>query len=91
MGRQRGGDGVVRRIEFLRRLDVSILSQRRGAYAPYGCQGGGDGALGRNRLLRRGDDGGAREELLGGQVHFVAEPGDVLIIETPGGGGFGAV
>ncbi|MCA9100909.1 MAG: hydantoinase B/oxoprolinase family protein, partial [Planctomycetales bacterium] len=90
-GRHRGGDGVVRRIEFLRRLDVSILSQRRGDYLPYGCQGGEAGAPGRNRLLRKTDDGAWREETLGGQVHFVAEAGDVLIIETPGGGGFGAV
>ncbi len=89
-GRMCGGDGVIRRIEFLRRLDVSILSQRRGEYAPYGCAGGADGALGRNRLLRVAADGNTKEELLGGQVHFVAEAGDVLIVETPGGGGFGA-
>ncbi|MBI2825599.1 MAG: hydantoinase B/oxoprolinase family protein [Planctomycetia bacterium] len=45
-GARRGGDGVVRRIEFLRPLDVSILSQRRGPYAPYGMAGGEPGALG---------------------------------------------
>ncbi len=49
-GRCRGGDGVIRRIEFLKPLEVSILSQRRGPYAPYGLQGGQPGAFGRNTL-----------------------------------------
>ncbi|HEX7448975.1 MAG TPA: hydantoinase B/oxoprolinase family protein [Pirellulales bacterium] len=84
-GRHRGGDGVVRRIEFLRALEVSILSQRRGAYRPFGLKGGQPGEPGRN-LLRRAD--GASEPLPG-QVQFLAQPGDVLSIETPGGGGFG--
>ena len=52
-GRHRGGNGVRRRIEFLRRLDVSILSQRRGPYPPYGLAGGEPGALGRNALTPR--------------------------------------
>ncbi|HVW37113.1 MAG TPA: hydantoinase B/oxoprolinase family protein, partial [Pirellulales bacterium] len=86
-GAHRGGDGIVRRIEFLRQLDVSILSQRRGPYPPYGVGGGQPGALGRNSLTRA--DG--RQEVLAGQVQFVAEPGDVLTIETPGGGGYGSV
>jgi 5-oxoprolinase (ATP-hydrolysing) len=86
-GAKRGGDGIVRRIEFLRPLDVSILSQRRGPYPPYGVAGGQPGVLGRNTLSRA--DG--RHEVLAGQVQFVAEPGDVLTIETPGGGGYGSV
>ncbi|HEV3340497.1 MAG TPA: hydantoinase B/oxoprolinase family protein, partial [Pirellulales bacterium] len=85
-GRRRGGDGVVRVLEFLRTLEVSIVSQRRGEYPPYGLGGGEPGAVGRN-TLERAD--GTREQL-GGQVQFTAEPGDVLTIETPGGGGFGA-
>ncbi|MCE9546356.1 MAG: hydantoinase B/oxoprolinase family protein, partial [Planctomycetia bacterium] len=84
-GQWRGGDGVVRRIEFLRRLTVSILSQRRGPHPPYGFHGGEPGQLGRNRLLRR--DGSMHE--LPGQVRLSVEPGDILIIETPGGGGWG--
>jgi len=84
-GERRGGDGIVRRIEFLRELKVSILSQRRGPYPPYGLRGGEPGALGRNVLTRRD---GASEEL-GGQAHFTAAAGDVLSVETPGGGGFG--
>jgi 5-oxoprolinase (ATP-hydrolysing) len=85
-GTQRGGDGVVRELEFLRPLEVSILSQRRGPYAPYGLAGGSPGALGRNTLLRAD---GTIEHLLG-RAQFTAQTGDVLTIETPGGGGYGA-
>jgi 5-oxoprolinase (ATP-hydrolysing) len=84
-GKHRGGDGVVRRIEFLRPLDLSILSQRRGPYAPYGVLGGEAGALGRNTLIRRD---GTREELPA-LASLKVDAGDVLIIETPGGGGWG--
>jgi 5-oxoprolinase (ATP-hydrolysing) len=85
-GKNRGGDGVVRRLEFLRPLEVSILSQRRGPYAPYGMAGGEPGALGRNMLHRR--DGKAVD--LGRSSQFSVEAGDVLTVETPGGGGWGA-
>ncbi|MEX2114015.1 MAG: hydantoinase B/oxoprolinase family protein [Pirellulales bacterium] len=85
-GMHRGGDGVIRRIEFLEPLEVSILSQRRGPYPPYGLQGGLPGALGRN-VLERAD--GARSELPA-LAQFRALPGDLLSIETPGGGGYGA-
>ena len=84
-GRHRGGDGAVRRLRFLEELDVSILSQRRGPYAPFGLAGGSPGALGVNTLNRA--DGSV--ERLAGQAQFVARPGDVLVIETPGGGGYG--
>jgi 5-oxoprolinase (ATP-hydrolysing) len=83
-GRHRGGDGIVRRLEFLRELEVSIVSQRRGPYPPYGLAGGQPGEVGRNALLRA--DG--RSEPLAGIVQFRAQPGDVLTIETPGGGGW---
>ncbi|MGH7134686.1 MAG: hydantoinase B/oxoprolinase family protein, partial [Pirellulales bacterium] len=83
-GRRRGGDGVVRKLEFLRPLEVSMVTERRGDYPPYGLSGGGPGAIGRN-LLERAD--GTVEDL-GGRVQFTAAPGDVLTIETPGGGGF---
>jgi 5-oxoprolinase (ATP-hydrolysing) len=85
-GRQRGGDGVVRRLQFLRPLIVSILSQRRGSRAPFGLEGGQAGTVGRNTLVRA--DGST--VALGGLAQFTAAPGDVLVIETPGGGGFGA-
>jgi 5-oxoprolinase (ATP-hydrolysing) len=84
-GAHRGGHGVVREIEFLRPQDVSILSERRGDYAPYGQQGGGPGECGQNTL--REASGEIRD--LGGKVQFRAKAGDVLVIETPGGGGWG--
>ncbi len=84
-GRWRGGDGIVRRYEFLAPLEVSILSERR-AVAPFGLAGGLPGAAGRNAVERR--DGRVLE--LGGHARLSLEPGDRLRIETPGGGGFGA-
>jgi 5-oxoprolinase (ATP-hydrolysing) len=85
-GQHRGGDGITRRIEFLKPLTLSILSQRRGPYAPYGVAGGEPGDLGRNYLKR----GERTEEVLSNLVQTQVSAGDVLTIETPGGGGFGA-
>jgi 5-oxoprolinase (ATP-hydrolysing) len=84
-GRHRGGDGTVRRVEFLRPVEVSLLSQRRGPHPPYGMAGGEPGALGRNTLIRK--NGQVQE--LAGLAQFDVAPGDLLVIETPGGGGFG--
>jgi 5-oxoprolinase (ATP-hydrolysing) len=84
-GRWRGGDGAIRRIRFLAPLQASILSTRR-RVAPFGLAGGAPGAPGRNYVLRR--DG--RIEELPGTASVAMEPGDVFVIETPGGGGYGA-
>ena len=84
-GKRTGGNGVVRKLEFLRPLQVSILSQRRGRYAPYGLQGGGAGKRGENRLRRHHD----REETLPAAAQLDVQAGDVLTIKTPGGGGVG--
>jgi 5-oxoprolinase (ATP-hydrolysing) len=86
-GKHRGGDGVIRHIEFLRPLTLSVLSQRRGPHPPYGTAGGKPGALGRNRLQRA--DGTLVE--LGGIRQLQVAAGDILMIETPGGGGFGTL
>jgi len=83
-GQHRGGDGVIRRIEFLRPFTLSILSQRRGPIPPCGMNGGGPGALGRNTLWRNG-----RSYPLAGAIQIDVEPGDILSLETPGGGGWG--
>jgi 5-oxoprolinase (ATP-hydrolysing) len=83
-GRWRGGDGGVRRIEFREPMTVSVLSGHR-AVAPYGMAGGSPGALGHNRVERAD---GAVTELAGCDSTDVA-PGDTLVIETPGGGGYG--
>lgn len=85
VGRHRGGDGVLRRMEFLRPLTLSLLTQRRGPHPPYGMAGGQPGALGANRLIRA--DGS--ETQLGGIAQLEVAAGDILVVETPGGGGFG--
>ena len=82
-GKFNGGDGVIREIEFLVPLKVAILSERR-VYAPYGMDGGGPGAKGKNLLIKI--DGS--EINLGGKNQFQAEPGDRLRILTPGGGAY---
>jgi 5-oxoprolinase (ATP-hydrolysing) len=76
---------VVRRIEFLQPLDVSLVTSRRGPYPPYGLAGGQPGALGRNVLIRAG----GTPETLAALAQFKARPGDQLMLETPGGGGWG--
>ena len=83
-GRNPGGDGLIREIEFLAPLNAAILSERR-VFAPYGLNGGGDGARGENTFIRA--DG--RQVNLGGKNEIKAAPGDSLLIKTPGGGGYG--
>jgi 5-oxoprolinase (ATP-hydrolysing) len=84
-GRWRGGDGVVRRVRFLEPMTAAILSTRR-LVAPFGLEGGGDGMPGANVLIRAN---GETEELPGTvELHVNAD--DAIVIETPGGGGFGA-
>ncbi len=84
-GEQRGGDGIVREFEFLAPCEVTILSDRR-ARGPYGLKGGAAGKPGKNTLLRGGE-----ALQLEAKVRFEARPGDVLRIETPGGGGYGVI
>jgi len=84
-GRHRGGDGIVRRIQFLKPLRVSILSERRGPYAPFGLAGGGAGALGHNLLTRSG----SAPVDIGGKASLEVTTGDELTIQTPGGGAWG--
>jgi 5-oxoprolinase (ATP-hydrolysing) len=83
-GRWRGGEGVVRELTFLDPVAVSLLTQHRAA-GPYGAAGGEPGEPGRQRLVRAG--GTVLE--LGSVDGCSAEPGDRLILETPGGGGWG--
>lgn len=83
-GRWRGGDGVVRELTFLERMSVSMLTQHR-VEQPYGLEGGGSGSPGRQRLIR---SYGAEQDLKSVDGCEVG-PGDRLILETPGGGGFG--
>jgi 5-oxoprolinase (ATP-hydrolysing) len=84
-GFHRGGDGLVREIEFRRPVVVSILSERR-VHAPRGLKGGENGARGANYLVRT--DG--RRVYLGGKNTVTVNAGEILQIFTPGGGGFGS-
>ncbi len=83
-GRHRGGDGVVREIEFLAPMRAAILSNRR-RVPPFGLEGGLPGACGRNAIARA--DG--RIEDLPGTAEVSVGAGDTFVIETPGGGGYG--
>lgn len=79
-GKWHGGDGVIREVEFLESLQVSLLTQHRNE-KPFGEDGGEAGQCGRQIL---------NGTQLPGSASFEANPGDVLRIETPGGGGSGA-
>jgi len=83
-GRFRGGDGICREIELLQDAKITILSDRR-CFEPYGLMGGESGKSGRNVLLR----GGVEQELPG-KVTLQAQKGDVISLQTPGGGGYSA-
>ncbi|MBW8059620.1 MAG: hydantoinase B/oxoprolinase family protein [Solirubrobacterales bacterium] len=76
-GRHRGGDGIVREIEALAPMRYTLITERR-RHPPRGRDGGGDGAAGRNLLNGR---------LLPSKAEGDLRPGDILRIETPGGGG----
>lgn len=99
VGKWHGGEGVVREIEFLEPLQVSMLSERR-TRQPYGMEGGGPGAFGRNTWVKqcRAEDGdldsergvATRDINIGGKATIWMGAGDVLRIETPGGGAWGA-
>lgn len=83
-GAKRGGDGAVRRIQALDRMEATIVGSRRTVPA-FGLAGGEPGAVGRQWVERA--DG--RRDILPGTATTMLEPGDVFVIETPGGGGYG--
>jgi len=78
-GRHRGGDGVIREYQALEPMEASLLCERR-VHAPAGSEGGGDGKPGLNTVNGKS---------VGGRAAVHMEPGDVLRVETPGGGGWG--
>ena len=85
-GRWRGGDGIIREIEFLEPVQATLLSQHR-VVAPYGLNGGDPGALGCQTLI----DVDGQEEDLPGIFTRAMQPGERIRIETPGGGGAGSL
>ena len=84
-GRWQGGAGVSRTVRFREPMDVSFLCGRR-SFAPNGLKGGSNGSIGRN--LKRSINGTETE--LEGRVQITCDTGEAVVIETPGGGGFGA-
>lgn len=82
-GRHRGGDGLIRELEFLTGGNLSLLTDRR-KIPPYGLAGGAAGATGRNYMIRRG-----KRYRLPSKGNMVVLPGERLRMETPGGGGWG--
>jgi 5-oxoprolinase (ATP-hydrolysing) len=83
-GEHRGGDGALRRIRFLAPMDAALLSSRR-LNVPRGLAGGGDALPGHQRLITAQGE----VKVLDGCFSIRVAPGDVIEIETPGGGGFG--
>jgi len=82
-GLHRGGDGIIRSYRFLKKAHVSLLTERR-KLAPYGLAGGEHGLIGENILFRN-----KKRKKLAGKIIFEVEEDDLLIIKTPGGGGWG--
>lgn len=83
-GWRKGGEGIIREYKFLVPTQVSVLSERR-KFSPYGVRGGGEGKKGKNILLIPT----GKKISLGSKVNLKVKPGDILRIETPGGGGYG--
>ena len=88
VGARTGGDGIVREIEVLEAVTVSLVTERRRS-APWGLDGGGPGATGENWLLPGGEEAAARR--LPDKCTVQLQAGDVLRVCTPGGGGYGRV
>ncbi|XP_049406595.1 5-oxoprolinase 1 [Solanum stenotomum] len=85
-GQHKGGDGIIREIEFKRPVIISILSERR-VHAPRGLMGGTDGARGANFLITKDK----RKVYVGGKNTIEVQAGEILQILTPGGGGWGSI
>jgi 5-oxoprolinase (ATP-hydrolysing) len=83
-GKHQGGDGITRRLRFLEPMTVTVLSSHR-IIPPHGAAGGSPGATGENAVIRAS---GAVEPLQGNDEAQLA-PGDVFLMKTPGGGGYG--
>jgi 5-oxoprolinase (ATP-hydrolysing) len=83
-GLHRGGDGTVRKLEFRATMSGALLANHR-RVAPFGLHGGESGAPGRGWITRAS----GKVDHLSATAHFEVEPGDILTIETPGGGGYG--
>ena len=84
LGKYVGGNGIVRRLRFLEPMTVTVLSSHR-KVAPHGAAGGGEASVGENSVERA--DGHINE--LKGNDEVQLTVGDVFVMKTPGGGGYG--
>ncbi|MGA8438326.1 MAG: hydantoinase B/oxoprolinase family protein [Candidatus Sulfotelmatobacter sp.] len=85
-GKYRGGDGIIREVEVLTDCEVTLLSERR-TRAPWGLHGGSAGALGKTTVIRNNDS----VEEMTGKFSTRLRRGERIRIESPGGGGWGAI
>ena len=83
-GLNSGGNGVIRKVRFLTEMTAGILSNRRHV-SPYGISGGAAGKMGRNYVIKQDNT----VEELDSQATVEMQPGEIVAIETPGGGGYG--
>ena len=83
-GKYSGGNGVIRKVRFLESMTAGILSSNR-IISPFGLQGGEAGKVGKNYVERRDKT----IEKLDSTAIVEMQPGDIFVIETPGGGGYG--
>jgi 5-oxoprolinase (ATP-hydrolysing) len=88
-GRHRGGDGGERRIRFLEPMTAVMLANHR-RVPPFGMAGGAPGAVGRNWVERASRPSEGTREEFGATCKVEMNAGDVFVIQTPGGGGYGA-
>ncbi|KAJ7596011.1 Hydantoinase B/oxoprolinase-domain-containing protein [Mycena floridula] len=85
-----GGNGVHREFEFSRPVDAFLIGERR-VTEPYGMEGGAPGQRGAHYWVRKAPDGGERVVNVGGRATLHVQPGERIVIHTPGGGGWGAL
>lgn len=88
-GQHRGGHGLIRRTQFLGPAQLTLITERR-TQQPWGSQGGEPGRTGRNSLETTSTSGRPARRKLPGKITINVEPGDVIRVETPGGGGWGS-
>ena len=87
-GEHRGGHGLIRRTQFLGSAQLTLITERR-SQQPWGSQGGTAGKTGQNTLETRTASGKPSRRRLPGKVTINVEPGDIIRVESPGGGGWG--
>ncbi|MCK5137731.1 MAG: hydantoinase B/oxoprolinase family protein [Bacteroidales bacterium] len=83
-GQYQGGNGVIREIRFLEKMELSVITQRRKS-GPYGMDGGGEGKPGKQKVVRASGLHTVLESVSSTSI----DPGDLLVVETPGGGAWG--